>query len=115
MRLMLALFLCLSLAATSVSSAVMHAEMQGATEMTICADAGGAGVATVLFDATGKPIPHHHKCPDCLAALASALLPAQAEVIAPQTKANLLHPTAQPAGTGRPSPQAMARGPPDFL
>jgi hypothetical protein len=114
MRLLLALFLCLSLAATSVSSAVMHAEMQGATEMTICADAGGEGVTTLMFDATGKPISQHHNCPECLAALASALLPAEAVVIAPQTSANLLHPAAAAAGTGRPSPHATARGPPCF-
>jgi hypothetical protein len=115
MRLLLALILSLSLAATSVSSAVMHAEMQGATEMTICADAGGEGVVTLMFDATGKPIQHHHTCPECIAALASALLPAQALVIAPQSNAILLHPATQTAGTGRPSPNATARGPPLFV
>lgn len=114
MRLLLVLFLCLSLAATSVSSAVMHAEMQGASEMTICADAGGAGVITLMIDATGKPVPQHHNCPDCLAALASALLPAQACVVAPQTGATRLHPARQASGTGRPSPNATARGPPAF-
>ncbi|MGV8951313.1 MAG: hypothetical protein ACOH2M_09445 [Cypionkella sp.] len=114
MRLILALLFSLMLAATSVSSAVMHSEMQGATEMTICGDAGGAGVSTVLFDATGKPMAQHHRCPDCLAALATALLPEQTILIAPHTSAHSIHPATQTIGTGRPSPAAIARGPPPF-
>jgi hypothetical protein len=106
------LALCLTL--TSVSSAVMHAEMQGSREMVICADAGGAGVVTIRLDATGKPIPGHHRCPECLASLATALLPADVALTPPLTAATLVHSETQARGTSRPTPQASARGPPLF-
>ena len=115
MRVMLGLFLSLMLVATSVSSAVMHSEMQGATEITICADLAGAGVTTLQLDATGKPLTAHHNCPECLAALSSVLLPAQITVLAPQTSQRSHYPATMVAGTGRPAPAAIARGPPRFL
>lgn len=115
MRVMLGLFLSLILAATSVSSAVMHCEMQGATEITICADLADAGVTTLQLDATGKPLTAHHNCPECLAALSSVLLPAQITVLAPQTSQRSHYPATTVAGTGRPAPAAIARGPPRFL
>lgn len=69
------LLLALILATTSVSAAVMHAEMQGAQQMVICSDsAAGSGIATVTLDATGKPIAHPHRCPDCTVSV-TALLP----------------------------------------
>ena len=46
MRVMLGLFLSLMLVATSVSSAVMHSEMQGATEIK-CSEFGDAIIASM--------------------------------------------------------------------
>ena len=114
MRILIALLLTLTLAATSVSAAVMHSEMQGATEMTICSDIDEGGLTTIRFDATGKPIPLHHHCPDCIAGLASALIPTPTSILAPHTQARSLFPTLQTAGTGRPTPAGIARGPPLF-
>ena len=115
MRVILSLLLSLILATTSVSSAVMHAEMQGSTEMVICSDIGGDGVSRVLVDATGKPIEHHHSCPDCLAALASALPPAAPDWSVPQTAGQSRFHLTVSAGHGRPAPAATARGPPAFV
>lgn len=115
MRVILSLLLSLILATTSVSAAVMHAEMQGSTEMVICSDIGAGGVTTLRIDATGKPIEHDHNCPDCIAALASALLPDSLDWPLPQSAAKpQFHLTAS-AGHGRPTPAAIARGPPAFV
>lgn len=115
MRILLALLLTLTLAATSVSAAVMRSEMQGATEMTICSDIGETGVTTIRLDATGKPIPAHHSCPDCTAAHATALILPPAALLAPDTAARRLLPATLATGTGRPSPAAIARGPPSLV
>lgn len=108
------LLLSFVLAATSVSSAVMHSEMQGSSQMVICADIGDSGIITIRLDASGNPIADHHGCPDCLAALATALCPAAADWLVPQASALALFARATPAGHGRPSPAASARGPPVF-
>ncbi len=115
MRVLLSALLCLVFAVTSVATAVMRSEMQGSSEMTICADAGGAGLTTLTFDATGNPIPHPHNCPDCLASLATATLPDQAVPIRPLAVTKWVFVIPQAAGTGRPSPAATARGPPSFV
>lgn len=114
MRAIFALFLGLVLAATSVSAAVMHSEMQGAYDMTICADASDSGQTTIRLDATGKPITQHHRCPDCIASLATALLPKAVALLAPARIPQGHYVTAASISPSRPSPQATARGPPPF-
>lgn len=112
-RLLISLFLSLLLATTSVTSATMHAQMQGAIDLVICSDgAVGAATATVTLDATGRPITQKHACPDCLAAKGVALLTAFVPPFAPQTGSQRIAvPVILPA-TGQPAPQAVARGPP---
>lgn len=108
------LLLALTLAATSVSAAVMHAEMQGAQQMVICSDSDmGSGIATVTLDATGKPIAHPHRCPDC-STVTAALLPGQIALAARSADATAPYPrSSQPVAGTSPPPQS-ARDPPAF-
>lgn len=107
---LLSLLLALTLATTSVSAAVMHSEMQGSSQIDICADShAGSGLTTITLDATGKQITHHN-CPDC--ALAMALLPDPARSTPPQTSRIILHPTPAAHITSRASPTQSARDPP---
>lgn len=111
-RQMLTLLLALTLATTSVSAAVMHSEMQGASQIEICSDSqDGSGLITVTLDAAGKQITHHN-CPDCTAAF--ALLPDTARSIPPQSSGALLHPTLATHTTSRAAPTESARDPPVF-
>ena len=108
------LLLALTLAATSVSAAVMHSEMQGAQQMVICADsASGSGHATITLDATGKPIAHPHRCPDCTTATA-ALLPGQIMLPARTSASTPPDPQPQPRIASTNPPQQSARDPPAF-
>ncbi|OYU40827.1 MAG: hypothetical protein CFE33_01700 [Pseudorhodobacter sp. PARRP1] len=113
-RYLCSLVFALTLAATSVSTAVMHAEMQGAEQMVICSDsASGSGVATVTLDATGKPIAHPHRCPDCTTTTA-ALLPEQTALASPSALSTpAFAPPLHPAAGSSPPPQS-ARDPPAF-
>lgn len=115
MRAILPLLICLILATTSVSSAVMHSEMQGSIEMVICADIDDSGPVTLRLDATGKPIDHHHTCPECLAALASAMIPAGLDWHLPRSAAQTRFQLTVLVGHGRLAPAAIARGPPAFV
>lgn len=111
-RRLLLLILALTLAATSVQAAVMHAEMQGATQMEICADASG-GVMTITLDATGKPIPTAHRCPDCTAAIA-ALLPSCLQIAAAQSQSRSALPPHAAHTLIATAPKQSARDPPPF-
>lgn len=111
-RHLLSLLLALMLATTSVHAAVMHAEMQGAVQMEICADTSG-GVMTITLDATGKPIPTPHRCPDCTAAIA-ALLPTPPQIATAPTHSRSARPAhARQTPTTTP-PDQSARDPPAF-
>lgn len=111
-RSLLSLLLALTLATTSVQAAVMHAEMQGATQMEICADTSG-GVMTITLDATGKPIPSAHRCPDCTAAIA-ALLAALPQIAAAPAHGRILLPALAAAVLTASAPPQSARDPPPF-
>lgn len=107
--------LALILAATSVTAAVMHSEMQGAVQMVICSDtADGSGLTSISLDASGNPTGPQHTCPECLAALAAALLPAPPQQPVPPTRATRLHLAALPAAASQPLPANTARDPPVF-
>ncbi len=111
-RSLFALLLALTLAANSVSAAVMQSEMQGAQQMLICSDsAAGSSLTTITLDATGKPITSAHHCPDCTAA--TAALPPSLTQLAPHDSATT-PPQPLPAldrASTTPPPQS-ARDPP---
>ena len=111
-RHLLTLLLALTLASTSVHAAMTHAEMQGATQMEICADASG-GVMTITLDASGKPIPSAHLCPDCTAATA-ALLMLQPQTAGAPTYRRTVRPTHTPKTLTTSLPRRSARDPPAF-
>ena len=110
-RHLFALLLALTLATTSVSAAVMHAEMQGAVQMEICADSGG--VAIITLDSTGKPIPTAHRCPDCTAAIA-ALLPIPPQIAAAPIQSRSARPSHTRETLTSAPPNQSARDPPAF-
>ena len=112
-RHLLSLLLALTLATTSVHAAVMHAEMQGAVQMEICADTSGGGVAIITLDATGKPIPTAHRCPDCTAAIA-ALLPIPPQIAAAPTQSRSARPSHTRETLTSAPPNQSARDPPAF-
>lgn len=115
-RVLLSCLLALILGVTSVSAAVMRAQMQGAVQMVICSDTDKAsGLTEITLDASGTPIAQPHNCPDCTAALALGLLVSPPILAAPQTRALRLPATPQTPGTGQPAPAATARGPPAFV
>ena len=111
-RHLLSLLLALTLATTSVHAAVMHAEMQGAVQMEICADTS-AGLTTITLDATGKPIPTAHRCPDCTAAIA-ALLPIPPQIAAAPTQSRSARPSHTRETLTSAPPNQSARDPPAF-
>ena len=113
MRLLIRLLLSLVLATTSVTSAVTHSEMQGGTEMVICADSV-SGSETITLDALGNPIPRMHPCPDCLSAQGLAVWVADAGPSAPQTQGSTLALPEWGHSAGLIPPVASARGPPAF-
>jgi hypothetical protein len=113
MRLLIRLLLSLVLATTSVTSAVMHSEMQGGTEMVICADSV-SGSETITLDALGNPIPRMHPCPDCLSAHGLAVWLADAGPSAPQSQGRTLSLPKWGHSAGLVPPAASARSPPAF-
>lgn len=112
MRGVLIFLACLMLATTSVRSAVMLSEMQGAVEIVICADASGTGATSVLLDATGKPIKAHHGCIVCLTGAVATLPPSLSYPTPPQT--HMRHTALPPPSlqSARILLNPMARGPP---
>ena len=105
--------LALILAATSVTAAVMHSEMQGTVQIVICSDTpDGSGLASISLDASGNPTGPQHTCPECLAALGAALLPAPLQQPAPPTRATRLPMSVAPASASQPLPSNTARDPP---
>lgn len=113
MRLLIHILLSLVLATTSVTSAVMHSEMQGGTEVVICADTA-SGSEVLTLDPLGNPIPKMHSCPDCLSAHGMAVWIAASAPSAPQTQGRspLLPQWTHSAGLVPPA--ASARSPPRF-
>ncbi len=113
-RNLLSLLLALTLAATSVSAAVTHAEMQGAQQMLICSDSdANSGLITITLDATGKPIASAHHCPDCTAAL-TALLPGLTQLGRHDTATTPPHPLHACDRISNSTPPQSARDPPTF-
>lgn len=110
-RSLLSLLLALTLATTSVSAAVMHNEMRGASQIEICADSQD-GLAIITLDATGKQISHHN-CPDCTAAMA-AILPDLGSTALPHSSRHILHSMGVADATSRSAPTQSARDPPAF-
>lgn len=111
-RLFASLF-ALILAATSVTAAVMHSEMQGTVQIVICSDTpDGSGLASISLDASGNPTGPQHTCPECLAALGAGLLPVPTDQPAPPEHAARLPVPAASAATGQPLPANRARDPP---
>lgn len=113
MRLLIRLVLSLVLATTSVTSAVMHSEMQGASELVICADSA-SGTETVTLDPLGNPLPRMHPCPDCLSAHGLAVWVADAGPWAPQSQGRSVLAPQQVHSAGLSAPAASARSPPAF-
>lgn len=113
-RSLFALLLSLVLAATSVSAAVTHGKMQGAQQMVICSDIDtSSGLKTITLDATGKPIPNAHHCPDCTAGFA-ALLPRLIDLATRHAAQMPLHVRQVPDRVSRATPPQSARDPPTF-
>lgn len=110
-RHLLTLFLALTLATTSVSAAVMHNEMRGASQIEICADSQD-GLAIITLDVTGKQISHHN-CPDCTAAMA-AILPDLGQPAPPKAGDLVQHSVVVSDVTSRSAPTESARDPPAF-
>ena len=113
-RSLFALLLALTLAATSVSAAVMHSEMQGAQQMVICSDStAGSGLTTITLDATGKPIDRAHHCPECTAAIA-ALLPSSIQLAPHNSATTPPQPLTALDRASTTPPSQSARDPPAF-
>lgn len=113
-RSLFALLLAFVLAATSVSAAVTHGRMQGAQQMVICSDIDtSAGLITITLDATGKPIPNAHHCPDCTAGF-TALLPRPIELTTRSAAHMPRHVRQVPDRVSRATPPQSARDPPTF-
>ena len=113
-RHLFALLLALTLAASSVSAAVMQSEMQGAQQMVICSDSpAGSGLTTITLDATGKPIDRAHHCPDCTAAIA-ALIPDGVQFGPQNTATTPANPLLTPGRASTTTPAQSARDPPTF-
>lgn len=111
-RSLFALLLALTLAANSVSAAVMQSEMQGAQQMLICSDSdANAGLTLITLDATGKPIASAHHCPDCTVATA-ALLPGLTQLAPHTTATTPPHPLPAPDRASTTPPPQSARDPP---
>jgi hypothetical protein len=108
MRTLLALVLSVLLSLAAQAEAVARSEMAGATDQTVC------GQATLILDATGKPIAAH-PCTHCLAASAMATLTEAPTLTRPLTRATQLRPEATDAPQARPQPTALARGPPVLM
>ncbi|MDZ4393931.1 hypothetical protein [Cypionkella sp.] len=104
------LLLTLTLATTSVRAAVMHGEMQGAYQMVICADTS-AGLTTLTFDVSGKPIDAAHPCPECTTAN-PALLHTLPQIAPAPTHGQTLPPARDPASATALPPRQSARDPP---
>jgi hypothetical protein len=112
-RHLLCLLLAFTVAATSVSAAVMHSEMQGASQIEICADShDGSGLTSITLDATGKQITHH-SCPDCTAAFAALLANLTQSRPLQSYRASIFAQMATDA-TSRSAPTQSARDPPTF-
>lgn len=115
-RVLISLFLALVLATGSMTSAVLHGQMQGATTLVVCSDsADGSMQATVMLDATGKPIAARHACLDCVAAHAMALPFAPGVPVAPTARQWAIEPLPEVQANSRAAPAASARGPPSAL
>lgn len=115
-RVLIRLLLALVLATGSMTSVVLHGQMQGATTLVVCSDRGdGAMPATVTLDAGGRPIAARHACLDCLAAHAMALPFAPAAPVAPMARHLAAEPMRAVSARGRATPAASARGPPFAL
>lgn len=112
-RFLASLLLALTFAATSVTAAVMHNKMQGAVQMVICSDRpDGSALTSISLDVFGNPIAQQHSCPECLAALAAALLPTPVQQPALLTRVSWLHLPEPPAMTSQRLPANSARDPP---
>ena len=103
--------LCLTLLATSVTSAVARGQMATGQMVQLCAN---GQVVTVMMDAQGNPVDPAHACPDCVA-VAAALPPPRVELGLPSghwVRVELA--PLPPVVTSTPL-AAMARGPPVFV
>lgn len=112
LRLTLSLLLCLGLALTGGTMAVMRGQMAQSFTMVICT---GHGTATVTLDADGNPVDFMHACPDCTLTLAVPGF--DSPVVAPRAlRWTALRP---PVALAAPLPVAwvavLARGPPRAL
>lgn len=110
MRALLALVLSVLLTLASQSEAVARFDLAGAQDLVIC---GADGNRMVLVDAEGKPL-SGHPCSPCLAAGLGALGPAPPPVLRPLTRGQDLTRAADLPAQGRPTPTALARGPPSL-
>ena len=109
-----ALLLALTLAATSVSAAVMQSEMQGAQQMLICSDSdASSGLSLITLDATGRPITGAHHCADCTAA-SPVLLPGLIEVAPHSAAITPARPRPSLDRASQAAPPQSARDPPAF-
>lgn len=108
MRALIALFLGLVLAVSSVTAAVARAEMAGAVEMVVCA---GEGTGTVTLDPSGQPVMAHH-CPDCTAAQAALAGPVVPGAERPVTRGEGLGLASLPDVADGLRVAPVARGPP---
>lgn len=113
MRRLIHLLFALVLAVTSVTSAVMHSEMQGGTDLVICSDSA-SGTVVLTLDPLGNSLPRAHRCPDCLTAHGADLPMTAAVQVAPDSRARLLDRPAAIRSVGLAPPAAMARSPPAF-
>jgi len=109
LRLFAALLLSLVLATGSVTMALARAHSAGGTSMVICS---GYGVVTLTLDANGNPTGPVHPCPECLAGLGLALLPALPQVQRPMMRVHLADVAVAVPRAGTVPPEPSARGPP---
>ena len=111
-----AVLLILALAVGSVSMAVARghaAAAAGGSTIVICS---GYGVMTITLDAEGNPTGPVMPCPDCLAGLALAALPAEISLPVFASHGQSLLPTAGAAQIPVLSPALPpARGPPRLV
>jgi hypothetical protein len=89
-RRLFSLLLCLILGLSSGTMAVARGQASGGMAVTICS---GYGVVTVYLDEQGNPQPGGgmvHMCPECLAGLGLAALPAAPRLHRPLTRSDRL-------------------------
>ena len=108
---LLILCLCLTMLATSVTTAFAGGQMAFGQTMQICSE---GEPASITLDAHGNPVSTAHTCPDCLAVTAG-MPPARLNVALLLGDWTLSFIQNRVSLASQNSPHAFARGPPALI